>query len=75
MATSCPERNRSGLSEAVKSALQAPCRNGGQPVGGRPFGFDGERAPVEATDDERLLSGVTARKEANGAGAVKFSGR
>ena len=34
----------------------APCRNGGQPVGGKPFGFDGERRVGRTGHSERLLA-------------------
>lgn len=39
---------------ATKGA--SPCRNGGKPVGGKPFGFDGERRFGRTRQSERLLS-------------------
>ena len=58
-------------SDAVKSA-SAPCRNGGQPVGGKPFGFDGERRLDKTGHDQRSTFRLTSRTHMTNVGHSPF---
>jgi len=65
LATSTPVRSAGRIERAVKSAF-APCRNGGDPLGRQPFGFDGVRRAARTGHHREVASfGAPSRKAAD----------